>query len=438
MARFDLPRQPARQRPHRRRRQRPARRLRRGRVDPGRREISGTASSGLFCGQRPRYRVYFAAVFDRRFDAYGTWKGRRARPRRDAAEDSQEPAANPRTTAAGRRLRQLRHPQEPRRHRPGRHLLRQRRRRPRQPRRRRAGAGASARSAAARRGRWNQALGRVRVSGGPQRLLDTFYTALYHAFLAPRTFSDVGGAYPGMDGAIHRARGRIQYADFSGWDIYRTEVQLLSMLAPRAGERHDPLAARRRRAERLPAALALRQRPEHDHGRRLRRPDHRLRGGLRRRRLRPPGGAGGDGQGRDPALPQRQRRIPRAPGPGRATWRSATSPSTSTPTPATPTRSTATPTRSGARRRPRSSTRSTTSRSPSSPPAPSHDRSTYRAFMRRSANWRRLYNPASGMIEPRYADGAFPDPLRQPRRRRLRRGRLRPVHLDGARRTPPA
>ena len=30
--------------------------------------------------------------------------------------------------------------------------------------------------------------------------------------------------------------------------------------------------------------------------------------------------------------------------------------------------------------------------------------------MRRSATWRRLYNPASGLIEPRYASGAFPTP----------------------------
>ena len=42
--------------------------------------------------------------------------------------------------------------------------------------------------------------------------------------------------------------------------------------------------------------------------------------------------------------------------------------------------------------------------------AGSRDRATYREFMRRSANWRRLYNPASGMIEPRYADGRFPTP----------------------------
>ena len=35
------------------------------------------------------------------------------------------------------------------------------------------------------RGRWNQALGRIRVSGGPPQLLDTFYTALYHAGPCP-------------------------------------------------------------------------------------------------------------------------------------------------------------------------------------------------------------------------------------------------------------
>ena len=45
-------------------------------VDPDGREIDGTASSGLFCGQRPRYRVYIAAVFDRPFGAYGTWAAR--------------------------------------------------------------------------------------------------------------------------------------------------------------------------------------------------------------------------------------------------------------------------------------------------------------------------------------------------------------------------
>ena len=36
-----------------------------------------------------------------------------------------------------------------------------------------------------------------------------------------------------MDGAVHRAKGRTQYADFSGWDVYRTEIPLLALIEPR-------------------------------------------------------------------------------------------------------------------------------------------------------------------------------------------------------------
>ncbi len=45
-------------------------------------------------------------------------------------------------------------------------------------------------------------------------------------------FSDVNGEYPGFDHRVHTARGYTQYANFSGWDIYRSEVQLLSLLEP--------------------------------------------------------------------------------------------------------------------------------------------------------------------------------------------------------------
>jgi predicted alpha-1,2-mannosidase len=201
-------------------------------IDPAHREIDGTASSGLFCGQRPRYRVYIAAVFNRGFDAFGTWEENKLDAGGTAASNSQAPPTNPKTSAE-------------------------------------AGAYASFdtrhnRTVTARVGvsfvsvddartnlaaenpghgfgtvaseterRWNSWLGRIRVHGGPPRLLDTFYTALYHVGLAPRTFSDVGGAYIGMDGLLHRAEGRTQYADFSGWDTYRTQIQLLSILAPK-------------------------------------------------------------------------------------------------------------------------------------------------------------------------------------------------------------
>ena len=83
---------------------------------------------------------------------------------------------------------------------------------------------------------WNNELGKIRVSGGPPNLINTFYTALYHVFIAPRTFNDVNGNYLGMDGRIHNSDGQTQYADFSGWDIYRTQIQLLSILEPKRAE----------------------------------------------------------------------------------------------------------------------------------------------------------------------------------------------------------
>ena len=51
-------------------------------INPEAQEIDGSASSGLFCGQRPRYKVYFAAVFSRPFGAYGTWEGSALAPDR--------------------------------------------------------------------------------------------------------------------------------------------------------------------------------------------------------------------------------------------------------------------------------------------------------------------------------------------------------------------
>ncbi len=81
--------------------------------------------------------------------------------------------------------------------------------------------------------RWNRALGRVRVSGGSTENLRTFYSALYHTMLHPNLFSDIDGRYRGFDGKIHRVpSGHAFYANFSDWDIYRTEIPLLALLFP--------------------------------------------------------------------------------------------------------------------------------------------------------------------------------------------------------------
>lgn len=80
---------------------------------------------------------------------------------------------------------------------------------------------------------WNRWLNKIQVSGGTEEQRSTFYSALYHSLLFPSVFSDVNGQYTGFDGQVHIANpGHAQYANFSGWDIYRSETQLLALLAP--------------------------------------------------------------------------------------------------------------------------------------------------------------------------------------------------------------
>jgi predicted alpha-1,2-mannosidase len=80
---------------------------------------------------------------------------------------------------------------------------------------------------------WEDRLDDVRVQGGSDTLRRTFYSALYRSFLAPNVGSDADGRYTGWDQRIHRARGFTYYQNWSLWDTYRTQSQLLSLLAPR-------------------------------------------------------------------------------------------------------------------------------------------------------------------------------------------------------------
>jgi predicted alpha-1,2-mannosidase len=80
---------------------------------------------------------------------------------------------------------------------------------------------------------WNALLGKIQIGGGDASQQTEFYTALYHALLHPNVFSDDNGQYMGFDGKVHTvARGHQAYANWSGWDIYRDQVQLAAMIAP--------------------------------------------------------------------------------------------------------------------------------------------------------------------------------------------------------------
>jgi predicted alpha-1,2-mannosidase len=81
---------------------------------------------------------------------------------------------------------------------------------------------------------WNEVLNQVQIEGGTHDEQVVFYTALYHSLMGENLYSDVDGRYVGMDGQVHKvaARQKAQYSTFSGWDVYRSQLQLLTLLAP--------------------------------------------------------------------------------------------------------------------------------------------------------------------------------------------------------------
>jgi predicted alpha-1,2-mannosidase len=84
---------------------------------------------------------------------------------------------------------------------------------------------------------WDRELSTIEVSGGSAAERTVFYTALYHSLLMPSIFSDADGRYLGFDGKTHNAdKGRTIYANYSGWDIYRSQMPLVAMIEPRRME----------------------------------------------------------------------------------------------------------------------------------------------------------------------------------------------------------
>lgn len=215
------------------------------RIHPARRLVTGSVTSGRFCYSNSSYRVYFAIRFDRPFSSYATWRRQLFSAGGTSASDTaalpltyqpvpggpQRLEGDPSGTAqAGAYLgfdarrdtdvrakvavsyvdkagavRNLRAEQRT----------------------------WDLRSARARaRAAWHAALSRVEVSGASRERRRVFYTALYRALQTPSVFSDVDGRYTGMDGVVRRSH-RPHYANFSGWDVYRTQIPLLAMLFPR-------------------------------------------------------------------------------------------------------------------------------------------------------------------------------------------------------------
>ena len=79
------------------------------------------------------------------------------------------------------------------------------------------------------REKWDRELSRIEVEGS-QWDKETFYTSMYHAFLAPNLYQDVTGEYRGLDSNIHQAKGFKNYAVFSLWDTFRATHPLFALI----------------------------------------------------------------------------------------------------------------------------------------------------------------------------------------------------------------
>ncbi|MER6791590.1 GH92 family glycosyl hydrolase [Amycolatopsis mediterranei] len=212
-------------------------------LDAANRRVTGSVLTGAFCGRRANggvnnrksyYRLYFTAQFDQPVTGTGTWKDATLQPGGTdqiggegyaTGKDRAGRGSGGYVTFA-----------------PGSTVTMriaisyvslegaERNLRAEQPKK------STVDSLAARTKKaWNAELDRVQVTGGTANQRIAFTTALYHSLQQPNLVSDVDGQYLGMDRKPHRVEhGQdAQYSNFSGWDQYRAQVQLLALAEPR-------------------------------------------------------------------------------------------------------------------------------------------------------------------------------------------------------------
>ena len=188
-------------------------------VITGANTCEGYAEGGAFCGYPTPYKVYFVAEFDAKAVEIGTWKDDQIREKSTFAEGKnsgvfftfdvskdkviqykvgvsyvsvENARENLRAENAAWNFDAVRNQAE---------------------------------------SKWNEYLGKIEVEGtNPDRVVQ-FYTHLYRALIHPNVCSDANGEYMGADFKVHKSKSK-HYTSFSNWDTYRTQIQLLSMLDP--------------------------------------------------------------------------------------------------------------------------------------------------------------------------------------------------------------
>src|SRR5699024_10857143 len=78
---------------------------------------------------------------------------------------------------------------------------------------------------------WKKALSAIDVDAAPD-VRKNFYTAMYHALIAPNLAMDVNGEYRGPDHQVHKAEDFTFYSTWSLWDVYRAQQPLMAFIQP--------------------------------------------------------------------------------------------------------------------------------------------------------------------------------------------------------------
>lgn len=189
----------------------------------GDRTIEGRVHAGEFCAGRDRHTVYFSATFDRPFTEFGTWRGTTISPGSrdatgaggnggwvsfDATADSDVVVklGLSYTGVEGARKNLAAET---------------------------ADSYDFDRTRADLHTAWLNKLRSIEIGGGTPERQSAFYTSLYHSLLHPNLAGDVDGRYAGFDKQVHTANGYTPYQNFSLWDTYRPQNQLLEMLEPK-------------------------------------------------------------------------------------------------------------------------------------------------------------------------------------------------------------
>jgi predicted alpha-1,2-mannosidase len=80
---------------------------------------------------------------------------------------------------------------------------------------------------------WNKELNKIEVNTIDEADKVNFYTAMYHTFINPTVYTDVNGEYRGLDQNTHKAAGFTNYTTFSLWDTYRALHPLFNLIQPK-------------------------------------------------------------------------------------------------------------------------------------------------------------------------------------------------------------